>query len=98
MKKFIAAMIVMFLCTAGAVTGSAQGRDYRQNDQAVENDQGGPGGRRGHRGPPEEAIDACADLTEGDDCAFVVPERNLEGTCRSMRRSDEIACMPSHRQ
>lgn len=48
------------------------------------------------RGPPPEAIAACADLDEGSECTVTIGERSLEGTCVAGPRDDEpLACMPA---
>jgi hypothetical protein len=49
-------------------------------------------GRR--RGPPPEAIAACADAREGDACAFDGPPGRLEGQCRVVR-DGSLACVPA---
>lgn len=49
------------------------------------------GGAR--RGPPPEALEACAELEEGDACQVTFHEHTLEGTCRNTHE-DELACMP----
>ncbi|MEL7369818.1 MAG: hypothetical protein AAFN74_12950 [Myxococcota bacterium] len=51
----------------------------------------GQGQRR--RRPPPEAVDACVDRSEGDSCAFSHRDRQIEGTCRSMR-GDGLVCVP----
>ena len=57
-----------------------------------------PGGNEGERrGPPPEAIEACADKIEGDVCAFNGRRaESLEGTCFVPPGDDgELACKPS---
>lgn len=55
-----------------------------------------PGGSQGdRRGPPPEAIEACAGATEGQDCVVETPHGTLEGTCRQMHDGDELACVPN---
>ncbi|MEE9304083.1 MAG: hypothetical protein V3U84_09890 [Thiotrichaceae bacterium] len=40
------------------------------------------GGKGGHRGPPPEAIEACADKSETESCNFITPrDDKIEGTC-----------------
>ncbi|MDP8223202.1 MAG: DUF1566 domain-containing protein [Candidatus Lernaella stagnicola] len=42
--------------------------------------------------PPQEAIDACNDKDEGDDCEFEAPEGTLTGTCEI--REELLVCVP----
>ena len=56
----------------------------------------GPGDRGRPQGPPPEAIQACADLAEGDPCSFT-GRRNDEitGTCIALPNGGEgLACAP----
>jgi len=46
------------------------------------------------RGPPPEAIQACAELEQGDACSVTFEERSVEGTCEETREG-ELACRPS---
>ncbi|MGZ8449674.1 MAG: Spy/CpxP family protein refolding chaperone [Candidatus Deferrimicrobiaceae bacterium] len=47
---------------------------------------GGHGGGRHRQGPPQEAIDACAGLHEGDAVQFTTPRGDaVSGTCRQIR-------------
>ena len=57
-----------------------------------------PSGRRGHRAPPEEALEACDEKAEGDACVVELPERQLDGTCRATPHDEGLACAPSHRR
>lgn len=55
-------------------------------------------------GPPQYLIDACKDLSVGDDCSLTLPngrgqgasEREYVGTCMKIRTGD-MACMPKPR-
>lgn len=49
-------------------------------------------GRR--RGPPPEALAACAEAGEGDACAFDAPFGRLEGQCRVVP-GGSLACVPA---
>lgn len=51
--------------------------------------------RGGHRGPPPEAQQACADQEEGTACAFEAPDGVVEGTCRRPPRAEALACVPN---
>lgn len=56
----------------------------------------GPGGPGGHRGPPPEAIKACAGLAAGTACTAILPDRTVEGTCRSgPDGAGPLACAPA---
>ena len=55
-----------------------------------------PGDRDRPQGPPPEAIEACADLAEGNACSFT-GRRNDEitGTCMVSRKTDKgLVCAP----
>jgi hypothetical protein len=47
-----------------------------------------------HREPPPEAAEACADLEEGDACSFDGHHGTVEGTCRLLPDSKDLACAP----
>lgn len=52
---------------------------------------------RQHKGPPQEAFDACTDKVEGDSCEVVTPEQEtLSGTCRIPPRQDTLVCVPDN--
>lgn len=55
-----------------------------------------PGGGGRPHGPPPEAIEACADLSEGDACSFTGRRDDvIEGTCIVPRsEKEELACAP----
>ncbi|MCB8920291.1 MAG: DUF1566 domain-containing protein [Ardenticatenaceae bacterium] len=44
--------------------------------------------------PPQEAIDACVDLTSGAACTVETPNGNLSGNCTAVP-SGELACVPT---
>lgn len=52
------------------------------------------GGREGHRGPPAEALQACASLREGDTCSFAHHGRTIDGMCRKGPDGAAMACAP----
>ena len=53
------------------------------------------GDRGGHPGPPPEAVEACADLSEGDACGFLDPRRYVEGSCVFLPGSAvALVCVP----
>ena len=47
-----------------------------------------------HRGPPPEAIQACASKNTGDTCTFTGRDRQVDGTCEL--REQTLACRPAH--
>ncbi|ATB26810.1 hypothetical protein [Melittangium boletus] len=48
----------------------------------------------GHRGPPPEAIEACASKSQGATCTVTFRDRQVEGTCDAL--GDTLACRPAH--
>ena len=50
-----------------------------------------------HRGPPPEAIEACADKIEGDACSFISPRNDdIEGSCIIPPRDEaSLVCAPA---
>jgi hypothetical protein len=49
--------------------------------------------RKGRRGPPPEAVDACTDSQEGAGCSFIGRrDETVGGTCEFMR--DDFVCVP----
>lgn len=52
----------------------------------------GPGGP--HHGPPKEAVEACENLKQGDECSFKMREENLTGTCEPGPENEKLACRP----
>ena len=55
-----------------------------------------PGDRGRRHGPPPEAIEACADLSEGDACSFTGRrDDDVKGTCIVLPRGNEgLVCAP----
>jgi hypothetical protein len=53
-------------------------------------------GRNNRRGPPQVAIDACAELQEGDACSFTGRNnQEVNGTCFAPpQQEDRLACKP----
>jgi hypothetical protein len=50
--------------------------------------------RRGHRGPPEVALEACSNSVQGDPCSFEGRRGNtVEGTCEAPDEKP-LACKP----
>ncbi|MEW6433945.1 MAG: hypothetical protein AB1730_20790 [Myxococcota bacterium] len=46
-----------------------------------------------HRGPPPEAVQACANLQTGTACGFTLNGQNVTGTCDTAP-SGQVACRP----
>ena len=81
---FAVLTMVMVACggtdaTTAAAASSALGAD------------GGVGGPHGP--PPQEAIDACKDLSQGDACSFTTPQCSVTGTCQGPE-GKPLACAP----
>jgi hypothetical protein len=51
---------------------------------------------RGHgpRKPPQEAYDACADLSQGDDCQVKIHDWTIDGSCERDRDEGKLFCRP----
>jgi len=48
------------------------------------------------RGPPQEAIDACSNLTKGDTCSFSHQRRgDVDGVCIEKRQGTGLICRPN---
>lgn len=72
----------------GAGSNPQQGTQPQPPDAA----QGGQGLRQG---PPQEALDACSNLTEGATCSFTQANGNtINGTCFTPPNLDALACAP----
>jgi hypothetical protein len=52
----------------------------------------GPGGP--HHGPPKEAVQACGNLKQGDECRFKMRDEILTGTCEPGPKNEKLACRP----
>lgn len=57
------------------------------------------GDRGGPKGPPPEAIKACADLAKGDACSFTGRrDDEIKGSCIALPNGDDgLACAPEGR-
>ena len=63
----------------------------------AETGRGGPGGQGGPQGgPPQEAIQACASLTEGTACSFTGRQgETMTGSCITPPRGEaSLICAP----
>lgn len=58
---------------------------------------GPPPDARGHRGPPQEALDACKSLAEDAACSVKFGDKTLDGRCRKgPGDSGALACAPAN--
>lgn len=77
----------------GGDQGGGQGPGNNGPGNGPGNDR--PGNGPGGQGPPDEAIDACQGMDEGDACSFATPRGDqVTGTCRSVREG--MACVPDN--
>ena len=70
------------------------------NEEALSSDEAGAqdGFRgRGRRGPPPQAVEACANLDDGASCSFDGRRGNVDGTCMNHPRTDGLVCAPEGR-
>lgn len=73
-------------CAPQNMQGAQSGQPQVQNVQA----QGVNAG-----GPPQQALDACASLTQNAACSFDLPNGvNITGTCITPPNSSQLACAP----
>ncbi|MGC4121445.1 MAG: hypothetical protein QM765_44095 [Myxococcales bacterium] len=49
----------------------------------------------GHRGPPQQALDACKNLRDGDTCSFDHDGREVKGSCRTGPDGGAMGCAPA---
>lgn len=78
MKRLITVLLVTTLLTVTA---------YAQDDADNER-------KKGHRGPPEAALEACASSVQGDPCSFEGRrDEMVEGTCEAPD-DKPLACRP----
>lgn len=55
-----------------------------------------PGAERGGpRKPPQEAYDACADESQGDECSVKIRDHEITGSCVADREDGKLFCRPS---
>ena len=94
------AMLALACACAGAQSSGQQGGPggpgQGQGQGGSEQGQGGQQG--GHRrGPPPQALAACANSTSGAQCSFEGREgRTVSGTCFAPESSLPLACRPAH--
>jgi hypothetical protein len=62
---------------------------------AAQSDDGEERQKGKRRGPPPEAIEACANQSEGEVCSFTGRRGDMTGVCFAPTRDDaELACAP----
>jgi hypothetical protein len=54
----------------------------------------GQGGEMGHQ-PPQEAISACENQSQGAACSFTAPNGTISGTCLTPPNVTQLACVPA---
>ncbi|HKI54776.1 MAG TPA: YHYH protein [Anaerolineales bacterium] len=64
------------------------GGNGQSNGNQVEGQNGGAGS------PPQEAIDACVNLSQGATCSINTPNGQLNGTCNLPPNAQQLACIP----
>jgi len=74
------ALVVSFVALSGTVSA-----------------QSASGPEQGHpHGPPTEALQACASLSDGTACTFTLDGQTVSGTCHTGPQGEPAACMPPH--
>jgi len=53
------------------------------------------GGQGNGQQPPQAAITACANQSQGAACSFSIPNRTISGTCMMPPNSSQLACVPA---
>ena len=79
----------------GTVEGTCQSCPHA--DGLVCMPEGRGPGHRGRRGPPPQAMEACADAAEGATCSFDGFRGNVQGSCIDHPRADGLVCAPERR-
>lgn len=81
--------------SAGAGQGGGQGQGNGQPQGGQTQPTQGQGGGPGDGGqPPQEAIDACTNLSVNEACTVNIPNGTITGTCLALQNSI-IACVPA---
>lgn len=73
-----------------ALTAENLGGGNSPSDSNQNQGQNGGGGS-----PPQEAINACVNLSQGAACSVNTPNGQLSGTCNLPPNSQQLACMPA---
>ena len=86
--------IVIVACLMGMLV--SVGPAFAQDGQRGERTERGERGQR--RGPPAEAVEACAQARSGDACSFTSPRGDVTGTCWAPDDDAPLACKPERGQ
>jgi hypothetical protein len=82
----------MTVQSSGIGQGQPGGQGNGQGQgQPAQSGQGG--GMMGQ--PPQAAIDACANQTQGASCSFSTPNGTMNGTCGTPPNQSQMVCMPA---
>lgn len=49
-----------------------------------------------HKGPPQEALDACAKAKADDACSFTHDTKAVKGTCQQRKHGTGLVCRRPH--
>jgi len=92
------ALLCAGVCTGVLTTACVDDATASSTVQASTDPQARGGGGRPHRGPPQEAITACAGASAGDACRFTIDGHDVTGTCRTAPDGQQgpLACAPEH--
>lgn len=91
-------LLSAFLMTGPACQVMAQ--EEPMEEQHGQNHEGGPAGEEGEMkerppAPPEEALQACEEKSDGDACDFTgMHDEAIKGTCHAPTGT-ELACIPA---
>ena len=83
---FFAVLTIAMVACGGTTDGTAA--EAETSALGADGGQGGP-----HGPPPQAAIDACKDLSQGDSCSFTTPQCSVTGTCQGPE-GKPLACAP----
>ena len=86
-------LLVIHGCFVAALAASSLAWGQTPPSDNSGTDQSPP--REHHRGPPPEALDACANKKMADTCSFTSPRGAVEGTCRAPE-GKPLACRPAN--
>ena len=65
--------------------------DVSSSTEALANEIDDQRHKRGRRGPPPGALEACADAAAGAECSFDGRRGNVEGTCLEPRGVEKVS-------
>lgn len=83
------------LPSGGSQQPQGNGQPQGQEGGQPQGQNGGqPQGQNGGQEIPQQAIDACAGLSDGASCSLQTPNGTLSGVCRSMNST--LGCVPNN--